>query len=614
MKHLGFVLAVIVGLFIWFPSLKGGTISTEVQRQIDSASPSDHLKVIVQILDNSPLTSFSLEGKSKRERHETIARTLKRNADDSQKSLKKTLEGHRKAGKAQNIRPFWIVNAIALEATPEAIRDIVLKHANIDILSDRPVYAMTGGRASTAGTRGWNIDKINAPALWAKGYTGQDVVVATLDTGVDVTHPDLAPTYRGGSDSWHDTFGVYPFPVDSAGPTFTGHGTGVMSLIVGRNASLNSGLGPGGPVGVSPDTQWIAGKIFDDSGAGSTSTILDALDWVADPDRNLNTSDAPEIVNGSFGIDEASCDTTFQTAILHLYSMGMMPVFAAGNGTVPAVPADYVRSIAVGSSNSLDSVISNSNGPPLCSTSPPKLYFPDLVAPGENVWIAIPGIGTYPNSSYYDTGIGTSFAAPHVAGAAALLLSAFPDLSVDNIVTALTSSATFSTAPNNVHGYGRMDVDAAFNYLLQTNVPRPPAVSIQTLSGGFQLTWGASPTTSVTYTVYRDGVALTSGLSLTNYLDGGVLSSTSSSYSYSVSASVGPITSQPTKGMLGNIYQGNGLTIDRIDGFDLAYLIDLIGTTSSDLNWDAAADLNGDGVIDNADLAILTTHFGQVMK
>ena len=72
---------------------------------------------------------------------------------------------------------------------------------------------------------------IRASELWDMGFTGTGMVIASMDTGVDATHPDLASRWRGGANSWFDVNGVYDTPFD-----YSGHGTGVMGILVGGDA------------------------------------------------------------------------------------------------------------------------------------------------------------------------------------------------------------------------------------------------------------------------------------------------------------------------------------------------------------------------------------------
>ena len=115
------------------------------------------------------------------------------------------------------------------------------------------------------------------------------MVVATLDTGVDLTHPDLAGAWRGGANSWYDPNGEHPTtPVD-----VNGHGTWTMGVMVGGDAG-------GSSIGIAPDAQWIAAKIFNDRGIATTVGIHLAFQWLLDPDGNPATADAPNVVNDSW--------------------------------------------------------------------------------------------------------------------------------------------------------------------------------------------------------------------------------------------------------------------------------------------------------------------------
>jgi bacillopeptidase F len=102
-----------------------------------------------------------------------------------------------------------------------------------------------------------------------------------MDTGVDYLHPDLADKWRGGANSWYDPNGEHATPYDA-----NGHGTGVMGILVGGTAG-------GTAIGVAPGAQWIAVKLFDDTGEASESDIHLGLQWFLDPDGNPDTDDVP---------------------------------------------------------------------------------------------------------------------------------------------------------------------------------------------------------------------------------------------------------------------------------------------------------------------------------
>ncbi|MCU1659388.1 MAG: hypothetical protein JWO57_4044, partial [Pseudonocardiales bacterium] len=295
-----------------------------------------------------------------------------------------------------------------------------------------------------------NIARINAPAMWNRGFRGQGVVVANMDTGVDATQPDLAAKWRGGANSWYDPNGQHPTtPTD-----VNGHGTWTMGVMVGGDAG-------GSSVGVAPDAKWIAVKIFNDSGVATSTNIHLGFQWLLDPDGNPATADAPNVVNDSWTMSAAGCNLDFQLDLRSLRAAGILPVFAAGNsgpsaGTVFS-PANLPEALAVGGTDNSDVLDPySSRGPSACAGA----TAPRLTAPDTN-------IRTTDLYGGYASETGTSVAAPHVAGALALLLNAFPALPVEQQEAALQSVAVDLGPPgvDGDFGYGRLDVDASYQWL-----------------------------------------------------------------------------------------------------------------------------------------------------
>ena len=439
-------------------SSEAGVISPELEANLRSLGPGEEVAVIVSLADKADLKAFK-EEKDKGVRRGKLIRALQSTADYSQKELKQFLINK----KAKKVQSLWIFNGLAVTASSSVIYDLTDQPGVESIRLDKAVQAPEPTPAATASFE-WNLDAIRAPELWTMGYTGAGVVVANMDTGVDGQHPDLASQYRGGNNSWFDPNGEHittPYDAD-------GHGTQTMGLIVGGN-------GGGSAIGVAPAAQWIAVKIFNDAGQATYSGIHQAFQWLLDPDGNPTSNDAPDLVNNSWTLrgSEGQCITEFQGDIQALKAAEIAVVFSGGNvGPNPdssESPANNPGSFAVGATddtNTIDS--SSSRGPSACDSG----IYPQVVAPGVNVKSAdLTFGGLFPGSYAYVSG--TSFAAPHVAGAMALLLSSFPDAMVVELETALKDSAfdLGPAGPDEDYGYGLLDVVEAYS-LLDQNPPQ----------------------------------------------------------------------------------------------------------------------------------------------
>jgi subtilisin family serine protease len=425
---------------------QAGVISPEVQSALKSDVP---VPVIVTLKDKVLLDKFQVTGKpDKLLRRTEIVSAMKDKAVSSQVPLRNLLTNRG----ITPVRSLWIINGMAATLPPSVIRELAVHPAVENIAKDRALTAPKAVTATTA-TPEWNITMINAPELWGIGYTGTGVVVANMDTGVDPDHPDLAARWRGGSNSWYDPNGQHAAPYDA-----NGHGTQTMGVMVGGDAGGTS-------IGMAPGAKWIAVKIYDDSDTTTYSIIHDAFQWLLDPDGITGTVDAPDVVNISWDLDVVgSCVPEFQTDIGTLKAAGIAVAVSAGNygsnASTSVSPANYSNSFAVGAVDETKTITSfSSRGPSACGGA----TFPELVAPGYNIKTADLSFGgVIPNPYAYVTG--TSFSAPHVAGAMALLLSALPDLTPAELEQAFTATAVDlgATGADNVYGYGLVDVAAAY--------------------------------------------------------------------------------------------------------------------------------------------------------
>ncbi|WP_262286745.1 S8 family serine peptidase [Micromonospora sp. MA102] len=282
--------------------------------------------------------------------------------------------------------------------------------------------------------------QIGAPEVWAGGDTGAGVRVGVLDTGIDSGHPDLADRIAESA--------VFVPGADLADRI--GHGTHVASTIAGTGAASD-----GREKGVAPDARLAIGKVLSDDGYGLDSWILAGMEWAA---RDADAT----VINMSLGSSQPTDGTDPISQAVNTLSAetGALFVVSAGNlgapGTVTA-PGAADAALTVGAVDSGDQLAYFSSQGPRISDEAIK---PELTAPGVGVLAArsqyAPGEGAYEKHD------GTSMAAPHVAGAAALLAAKHPDWTGQQLKDALVST-TRATPQYDAYqaGTGRVDVAAA---------------------------------------------------------------------------------------------------------------------------------------------------------
>ena len=425
----------------------GAVLEPELHGLLESSGAGDRIPVIIQFTDQVDLKRFNSVG-TKRQQRAKLIDDLHARAAFAQGPVQDLLST-RGLDEAVSL---WAINAMALTATPDVVLELAQLPGVASVRLDAVISAPKAAAAPAADPE-WNLEMVQAPDMWAQGHTGAGVVVAVVDTGVDALHQDLADRWRGGVNSWFDPNGEHAEPYDASG-----HGTQVAGLIVGGDAGDTV-------IGMAPDAQWIAAKIFDDFGDGSFSGIHESLQWLLDPDGDPETDDAPHVVNNSWGFPEQSgeCLNEFALDIQVLRAAGIAVVFSGGNtgpaGASSISPGNNQGAFPIGGVDQGASVMSaSSRGPSACDGG----IYPAAVAPGAGMRTAdLTFGGVFPNS--YATVSGTSFAAPHAAGAMALLLSAHPQAAVGQLEEALRQGAEDLGAdgPDNKSGHGLIDVGAA---------------------------------------------------------------------------------------------------------------------------------------------------------
>lgn len=278
----------------------------------------------------------------------------------------------------------------------------------------------------------YNMTAIRAPAGWALNTGAVWVTIAILDTGVDLSHPDLFVRILPGYDFVNN---------DNDPQDDHGHGTHVAAIAA---ASTNNGEGV---AGVNWGANILPVKVLNSGATGTYSNVAAGIVWATD--------NGAQVINLSLGGPAPSF--VLNDAVNYAYQRGVILVASTGNAGAPSVlyPAAYDPVIAVGATDSDNNLAGFSNyGPEV-----------DVVAPGMNIYSAYPGGG-------YGYRSGTSMSAPHVSGLAALLWG-IPGNGPARIRALIEANALDLGAPgwDIFFGAGLIQMDAAILPALPTATP-----------------------------------------------------------------------------------------------------------------------------------------------
>lgn len=331
----------------------------------------------------------------------------------------------------------------------------------------------------------WGMQKIQAPQAWDITTGSSNVIVSVIDTGIDFNHEDLQGNIwtnvgetgggketngidddaNGYIDDWRGyDFATYGKSRDNDPTDGHGHGTHVSGTIA---AVANNGVGV---AGVTWNTKIMALKGLSDSGTGYTEDLAEAIVYAAD--------NGARVLNNSWGGYGTS--VMLEDVINYAHdSQNVVVVVAAGNDSEDAqnhTPANIANAITVSATGSDDTIA----------------YFSNY---GEKIDVAAPGVSilsSTPNNTY-SSWSGTSMATPHVAGAAALILSKFSALSPEQVRQALHTSADDIGAQGKdiYYGYGRTNVNKLIQLSAIPNVNISSPISNQTVFGSFNITGSA---------------------------------------------------------------------------------------------------------------------------
>jgi subtilisin family serine protease len=421
--------------------------------------------------------------------------------DSFKKYIKETGDEKKILGEYENV-----FNGIALNITRDKAEELEKLKEVKAVYPNRKVHALLMD----------SVPLIKADQAWNLGYTGKNITIAIIDTGIDYTHPDLGGCFGAGCK----VVDGYDFVFKDSDPMDDhGHGTHCAGIAAG-NGTLK---------GVAPDAKLIAYKVLDSTGGGWTVDIISAIERAQDPNQDGNYSDHVDVISMSLG-GQGNPDDSLSQAVDTAVENGVVVVVAAGNsgpitGTIGSpgtarkaitvgatyktnyeafwlncTPGEYIGACGVdycpeegkvwcdywGDKNpTVDQITSfSSRGPVIWYGG--AIFKPDIVAPGAIICAArydeLFPEGEYP---YYYPCLdenhvqlaGTSMSTPIVAGVVGLIKQAHPDWTPDQIKMALRNTAV-DLGKNyyiDTQGYGRVDALKA----IQLEDP-PPVVNLIT--------------------------------------------------------------------------------------------------------------------------------------
>ncbi|WP_233512658.1 S8 family serine peptidase [Micromonospora deserti] len=432
-------------------------IRPDLAKRLQAKSESDFW---IRFKDRADLTQASTI-KDWAKRGTAVADALKKTAGDSQAKIRAELDGN-----GATYQTFWATNAIKVSSGSLAMAQSFAAHAEVEGLYAPVAYKLPevskGTDEKTVNALEWGIANINADDVWSQyGVKGAGITVANIDTGVQFDHPALVGSYRGNNGdgtfdhnyNWFRAAGTCAAPCDS-----DGHGTHTMGTMAG-SAGANQ-------IGVAPEVRWIAAN----GCCPSDAALVSSGEWMLEPTdlngQNPDASKRPNIINNSWGSTLPSNDPFMEDVTLAWTASGIFGIWSNGNSgsacQTSGSPGSLVSNYSAGAydiNNTIAAFSSRGAG----QNGETK---PNIAAPGVNVRSSVPGSG-------YASLNGTSMAAPHLAGAIALLWSAAPALvgEVDATRALLDNSAIDkadtqcggTTDDNNVYGEGRLDALALLN-------------------------------------------------------------------------------------------------------------------------------------------------------
>ncbi len=506
------------------------TIDPGLAQELSAKGAAEFVDVLLLMEQPADLQALEAEliGASPEQRRAAVVAALRAHADEVQIAPMRVLDAAVRTGDAEGVRVLWLANAIAFRGNARAVQALAADKTPAALIHDKaydmisgvkapsspaalaaaeraaavpPAAALTGaGLAAVPTDTAWGVRWVRATRVWRDtGYMGQGVLVGHFDTGVWLTHPDIAnrlyvnPGEIPGNgidddgNGYIDDVNGYDFgnqdsnPNDDTAGSASNHGTHTAGTVAGDGTN-------GTVTGVAPRASILVCKVFRSDGSGAPfSAIYEGQQYAITMGARIFTMSL-----GIGGVLPASLMRTERENADAIRAAGVAFFNSAGNdygtytapnmlGVTARVPAPWnpIAStpyssrggvIAVGGTGYQSNTVYfySSRGPAAWGDVapfndwpyPPGLIKPDVVAPGQNI-----NSLQKPSSYSGNTWSGTSMSCPHAAGVAALLLEKNPTLSPAGIDSILEQTAVPLGTPgkDNTFGSGQLDALAAIN-------------------------------------------------------------------------------------------------------------------------------------------------------
>lgn len=505
-------------------------ITADLMNKIEESQNSNDLIRVIIVMNeqyDAAKTVNQMRYLNKSQKRDFVINELKRISNNSQMSIVNELQQGQRSMSVSDINRHWIVNGITCSMSKDMILDIAGR-SDVAYLTLNYEVSIPDGEVNepnifySKGENQWNVVMVNADDVWETGVTGNGIIVAVIDSGVNYNHNDIVNNMWDGSSEGYPKHG-YDFVNEDNDPMDDhSHGTHCAGTV--------SSYGTNGyQCGIAKDAKIMALKVLGSDGRGYTEWIINAMEF--------GVEHGAHVLSMSLGADGVGGESVYRVAMENVLESGVVASVAAGNtgdelydypvpynvgapGNCPSpwrnpdqtLVGGRSATVTVGATTNTDEYSYFSSIGPVTWTEGSYIgsYYdypyvanssvniglikPDVSAPGSSIVSLY-----YGNNTDYSTKSGTSMATPCVAGIMALMLEANPMLTpveIDSILEVTAVPLGGYTSKNNYYGAGRVDAQAAVAAAVSMIVPGEIVINPDTINMGHRPNgaWMASQT------------------------------------------------------------------------------------------------------------------------